>query len=229
MKDYKAVLIDFYGTIADGDRDAVESACAGIVAACEIPLSSSEFAVRWGERFFATIERSNHGDFRTLHECEVISLRETLGDYGYYEDASMFVQRLEDYWRNPPVHEDALAFLSECRIPTVCVSNADTSALFSAIQRHNLRFDVVVTSEMARCYKPDAKIFRDALSAIHLAPEDVFHVGDSLYSDIEGAISAGIDAVWIRREKRIHDIGTVETCLQVSKLTELHGLFSDFH
>ncbi len=229
MGKYDAVLIDFYGTIADGDRQAVESACAGIVEACEIPLTSSEFAIKWGERFFATVERSNHADFRTLYVCEILSLQETLADYGFDGDPSAFVQGLEDYWRNPPVYSDALEFLRDCSLPTICVSNADTLPLFSAIDRHNLHFESVITSEISRCYKPDAKIFRDALETMNLSPNRVFHVGDSLHSDIEGATKAGIDAVWICRNDRIHDIGTAHPTHQISKLTELHELIPDSH
>lgn len=226
MGEYDAILIDFYGTIADGDRAAVESACAGIVEACGIPLSPAEFAIKWGERFFATIERSNHAEFRTLYECEVLSLRETLDDHDVVGDATAFVQELEEYWRNPPAHADALDFLRDCPLPTICVSNADTEAILSAIERHNLQFDDVITSEKSRCYKPDAKIFRDALAARKLSPARVLHVGDSLHSDIEGAAAAGIDAVWICRANRIHDIGTAPAMCQISQLTELHGLFT---
>jgi 2-haloalkanoic acid dehalogenase type II len=226
VSDYDAVLIDFYGTIADGDREAVESVCAGIVEACEIAMSPAAFAIKWGERFFATVERSNHADFRTLYECEIVSLTETLKDFDFDGDASAFVQGLEDYWRNPPVHADALDFLRDCSLPTVCVSNADTEPLFSAIERHNLHFDAVITSEMSRCYKPDVKIFQDALETMNLSPNRVFHVGDSLHSDIEGASAAGIEAIWIKRDTRIHDIGQATPTRTIRRLTECLDLLT---
>jgi 2-haloacid dehalogenase/putative hydrolase of the HAD superfamily len=224
---FDALLIDFYGTIAAGDHAAVESACLAIVEACGLPLSAAELAIVWGERFFATIDASNHDSFRTLYECELISLRETLAGFGKYPDPKPFVQSLEDYWREPPIHEDALELLSELNragVPVCCVSNADCEALHAAISRHGLRFDHVVCSELARCYKPEEGIFRQALENLGLAAQRVIHVGDSLHSDIGGALKLGINAAWICREQRIHDIGQSTPWRTVSSLDELRPL-----
>ncbi len=223
-KSIDAVLIDFYGTISAGDREAVERTCRGIVAKLGLPVAPEEFAIRWGERFFATIERCNHDAFRTLYECEVASLGEMLAELGVEADPRPLVDELEAYWRDPPIYADAIEFLRGVEVPVCCVSNADTTPLLGAIGRHGLRFDQVVTSEQARCYKPEPRIFREALSALGVEPDRVVHLGDSLHSDIGGASKLGIRTVWVRRESRIHDVGKCQPNHTISSLSEATNL-----
>ena len=52
---FDALMIDFYGTIAAGDRAAVEATCRTIVETLELPISAPQFAIVWGQRFFETI------------------------------------------------------------------------------------------------------------------------------------------------------------------------------
>lgn len=225
---FDALLIDFYGTICAGDREAVESCCGRIVRECGLDVKPGEFAIRWGERFFATIEQSNHEAFATLYECEMSSLRSMLLEFGVDRDPEGFVADLEAYWRDPPIYGDAVEFLARVDIPVCCVSNADTVPLLTAIEKHNLRFDAVISSEMARCYKPDPQIFQRAFDAIGVAPSGAVHIGDSMHSDIGGAGNAGIQSVWLHRESRIHDIGNGDKCkpeFTVTALTEVLGLF----
>ena len=225
MAAFDAVLIDFYGTIAAGDRAAVEATCATIVSACRLSISPGEFAVWWGERFFRVVEESSHAGFRTLYECEMTSLTETLKDMRVNADPAPFVAQLEAYWRDPPLHQDAVEFLNGLQVPVCVVSNADTEPLQAAIGKHGLRFDAVVSSESVRAYKPDGHIFRQALARIGTDPARTLHVGDSLHSDVSGAQSVGIAAAWVRRTDRIHDIGQCRPCRTCSTLTELGALW----
>ena len=210
QRHFDAILIDFYGTIAAGDREAVEAACCRVVETLELPITPQQFAIRWGEVFFAAIDVSNGEAFRTLHECEMTSLTETLAQFDRAGDVADFVTEIERYWRNPPVYTDAIAFLKRLPIPVCCVSNADTEPILTAIEKHGLAFDAVVTSEQARSYKPDPAIFERALATLRVEPGRTVHIGDSLHSDVQGASRLGIKTVWLQRESRIHDIGECE-------------------
>jgi HAD superfamily hydrolase (TIGR01549 family) len=50
--------------------------------------------------------------------------------------------------------------------------------------------------------KPDARLFQWALEQENLEPDQVIHVGDSLGSDIAGAINANIPNVWVNPSLR---------------------------
>ena len=59
--------------------------------------------------------------------------------------------------------------------------------------------DHLVVSEEAGSVKPDPGIFRVALKRAGLAAEEARMLGDNWAADIEGALNAGISAVWFNR------------------------------
>jgi phosphoserine phosphatase len=83
--------------------------------------------------------------------------------------------------------------------PMVIVTNGA-----SGLQREKLaasglepRFDAVVVSGDLGIGKPDASVFRHALDLV--GADDGVMIGDSLDRDVDGALAAGLDAVWINR------------------------------
>lgn len=221
---FDAIFIDFYGTICAGDWAAVADACARIVESLNLPLTPDQLARRWGERFFAVIDQSNDGNFRTLQQCERVSLSETVAQWVSAFDPGPLIESIEAYWRDPELHPEVLDVLAGIDLPICCVSNADAGPLEAAINKHALRFDGVVSSEAVRHYKPHPEIFRRACARLGVTPDRVVHVGDSLHSDIEGAQKLDMTTVWVCRRNRIHDIGTCAADHTIATLAELPAL-----
>lgn len=59
--------------------------------------------------------------------------------------------------------------------------------------------DLVFISGNLGVAKPDARIFQHALEVLGVQPSEALHVGDSYTHDAEGALAAGLDAVWLNR------------------------------
>jgi putative hydrolase of the HAD superfamily len=79
----------------------------------------------------------------------------------------------------------------------------------SCLQREKLaasglavRFECVVVSSEIDVGKPDAAVFAHALRLLDAAPEQAVMVGDSLPKDVDGALAAGLRAVWLNRDAR---------------------------
>lgn len=204
----EGVFLDMYGTLTTGDRAAVESTCRQIIADTGLGMSARELSITWGERFFAAMNCCNHDGFETLRELEERTLRETMTALGVAIDPQPYVWQLVEYWRDPPLQPEAREFLRAFHRPICIVSNADRLDVEIALERLGIRVAGLVTSQDARSYKPDAKIFEDALRLTGWARGRVIHVGDSLHSDVGGARAAGLRAGWVNRAHRIHDIGT---------------------
>ena len=221
---FDALFIDFYGTVADGDRQAVEDTCARVVADLRLGVSAQELAVIWGKRFFEEIEVANHDRFLNLYDCECKTLVDTLRPWVGPVDPAPYCLMLKRYWASAPLHAESLDALAQVDLPVCCVSNADTDDILAAIEMRGLRFDRVVTSEDVRCYKPDPKIFETALSQMAVRPERVLHVGDSLHSDVGGASRAGIATAWVCRQDRIFDAGNSTPDHKMRSLMELHDI-----
>ena len=65
-----------------------------------------------------------------------------------------------------------------------------------------LRFDLLVDSETARCYKPEPRIFQRACDALSVPAGEAVMVGDTPETDVRGAHRAGLRAVWLNRDHR---------------------------
>jgi putative hydrolase of the HAD superfamily len=60
-------------------------------------------------------------------------------------------------------------------------------------------FEAVVVSADLGIAKPDAAVFEHALSQLDVGSDHAVMVGDSISKDVDGAIAAGLGAVWVNR------------------------------
>ena len=82
------------------------------------------------------------------------------------------------------------------------VANADHGYLMRCLDHNGLRFDLLVDSETARCYKPEPRIFQRACDALSVPAGEAVMVGDTPETDVRGAHRAGLRAVWLNRDHR---------------------------
>lgn len=104
-------------------------------------------------------------------------------------------------FRAYPDAEPALKALRAAGITLVVVSNWDVS-LHDALRATGLdrHVDGAISSAEAGAAKPDGQIFDWALElAGGVAPEEAWHVGDSVEADVAGAQSAGLRPVFVDR------------------------------
>ena len=89
------------------------------------------------------------------------------------------------------------------KYPLTVVTNGFVEVQYEKFDKSGLRdcFAHIVLSEEVGCQKPNPRIFEEALRMNGLQAEDVVMIGDSWNSDIQGAINAGIDQIWIRKSK----------------------------
>jgi putative hydrolase of the HAD superfamily len=97
------------------------------------------------------------------------------------------------------VHErthESLRRLRAAGLRLGIVSNSD-GRVEEALAASGLRdyFEVVMDSSLVGVEKPDPKIFRAALDALGVAPEEALYVGDLYEVDVVGARAAGMEAV----------------------------------
>ncbi len=81
-------------------------------------------------------------------------------------------------------------------------------------------FDTVVTSGGVGVGKPDLAAFDAVLEGLGVSAGEVVMVGDTYERDIEGAVAAGLRAVWIDRRAEGESRSDV-TCRQISSLSRL--------
>ena len=89
------------------------------------------------------------------------------------------------------------------KYPLTVVTNGFVEVQYEKFDKSGLRdcFAHIVLSEEVGCQKPNPRIFEEALRMNGLQADDVVMIGDLWNSDIQGAINAGIDQIWIRKNK----------------------------
>ena len=88
------------------------------------------------------------------------------------------------------------------------------------------RFDAVVVSGELRSAKPDPSVYACALEAVGARAGDAVMVGDSLTNDVDGAVAAGLRAVWLNRsgESRPADRGDLVEIADLARTARRTGL-----
>jgi len=81
-------------------------------------------------------------------------------------------------------------------------------------------FQFAVFSQDHGVEKPDPRIFRIALEMAGCSKDELLHVGDSLESDIKGAVESGVRCVWLNRQGLENDTN-IKADVEISSLLEL--------
>lgn len=213
------VLLDCYGTLLETTDQVVAEVTrllAGMVPAAARPLA--------GEWWAMTVARQRTGPFRPERALVSASIAEIARRAGTTVDVSGLVATYQTGVRRVPAFPDALPFLHAVDRPVAIVSNADDDDVADALERAGVDLGrvVLVSSERARSYKPSAEPFLLAARELDLPPDQLVHVGDSVTSDVGGALGAGTGAVLLDRTGR--RTGVPDGVPVIRGLAEVGGL-----
>lgn len=197
----KAVFVDFYGTVVYEDGEVIKKVEQEIFATGKAE-NTSEIGSYWWKEFQTAFHNAFGDRFETQRKLEYDSLEKTIQHFSSAADAEALSNLMFAYWVKPPIFEESKQFFDRCPVPVYIVSNIDRADVLQAIEYHGLKPAGVFTSEDAKSYKPRKELFEYALKYTGLSADEVVHIGDSLSSDIKGASTVGINAIWVNRSGR---------------------------
>jgi 2-haloacid dehalogenase len=99
------------------------------------------------------------------------------------------------------------------------ISNIDDKLLGQTRRHMPLDFDLVVTAQQVRSYKPDAAHFTECERRIG-GKKGWIHVAASYYHDIEPCLKKKIPVIWVNRNKQQLESGQKKPDAEVSSLRE---------
>ena len=99
------------------------------------------------------------------------------------------------------------------------ISNIDDKLLGETRRYFKADFDLVVTAQQVRSYKPDPAHFKEAERRIGTKKGWV-HVASSYYYDVEPCIKAKIPVIWVNRNKETLDASQKKPTAEVKTLLE---------
>jgi 2-haloacid dehalogenase len=199
LSDYSVLSFDCYGTMIDWET--------GILAKIKPWLME---------------QRPDIGDIEILETFGIAESEEEAAapDTPYPTILSRVHRRMADVWgvnQNedaaikfgdsvgswPPFADshDALSRLGKA-YRLVILSNVDRASFSESRARLNVDFDAVYTAEDIGSYKPDPRNFAYLLDQERSAgyePQEILHIGQSLFHDHVPATAAGLATCWVQR------------------------------
>ena len=110
-------------------------------------------------------------------------------------------------WPQMPVFDDvaaALDALTAAGWRLAILTNCDDDLFATTSARLPVPFEVVVTAEQVRSYKPDLGHFRTFAELTGATPANWIHVANSWVHDIAPAARMGLRSVWVDRDQTGH-------------------------
>ena len=99
------------------------------------------------------------------------------------------------------------------------ISNIDDKLLGQTRRHIPIDFDLVVTAQQVRSYKPDPAHFTECARRIG-GKKGWIHIGSSYYHDVEPCIKQKIPVVWVNRNKEELESGQKKPTAEVPNLRE---------
>jgi 2-haloacid dehalogenase len=101
-------------------------------------------------------------------------------------------------WPPFPDTVDALRRL-KARYRLAILSNIDDDLFAHSAKLLQVPFDLVVTAQQCRSYKPSLNNFKTLLQRARLGADSILHCAESRFHDVAPARELGISSVWVNR------------------------------
>lgn len=219
MKKIKAIFLDYTGTITEENCPAVQE----VVIRCyknSIVKSPGEMLTYWWTNLKRMEEESYGEQYVTEDELVDTLLKQCREEIELKDNLNELHQLFQNFWMYSPVYEDAKEFFKNCKLPIYIVTNNGAEYVQECMRVNNLHPAGIICGDMVRAYKPHKELFQKALEISGCSGTEVLHIGDSLSSDVKGALSAGITPIYLNRMGK----KTEEMVKSVQLLTEVLDL-----
>ena len=119
---------------------------------------------------------------------------------------------------------EILNYLTEKKYSIHLITNGFEKTQWSKLKNSNMEhfFEHVITSEGSNSMKPEKEIFEYALKKADASVHESIMIGDNLDADIRGAMSAGLDTVFVNH---INASTEIKPTFTITHPNELENIF----
>jgi 2-haloacid dehalogenase len=224
----RLITFDCYGTLIDWETGML-AALRPLFCRDGNVIPDATLLELYGEAE-AEIEAGPYQRYRTVLSETVQAMGRQLDVNITPQDGRQFAASLV-LWEPFPDTVACLQALAR-RFKLGIISNIDDD-LFAGTQRKlGVKFDLIVTAEQMRSYKPSLRNFQEALRRSGLSKNELLHAGQSVYHDIVPASFLGIANVWVNRPSIRPGAGAAKPAsaqpeFELHNLTELVALMTN--
>ncbi|WP_026123391.1 haloacid dehalogenase type II [Nocardiopsis chromatogenes] len=200
--DIDAALFDVFGTMTDW-RSGVSGELASVGDRVGVRADWHAVTDDWRRKYVPTLGAvvSGAAPWRSLDGLHRVMLDEVLAERGLDAIGEADRERLVLAWHRLRPWPDApagLEMLHGSPVITSALSNGGVGQLARLTKQAGLRFDCILSAELARTYKPDRRVYLRAAELLGIEPGRLLMVACHP-DDLEGAAGAGFRTAYIPR------------------------------
>jgi 2-haloacid dehalogenase len=200
--DVDAVVFDVFGTLTDWrSRVTDEMVRVGGWAGLRTDWPAVADARRHRYRPFLNKVLAGELDWRPLDDLHRLMLDEVLAEHGLDDFGEADRGELVAAWRRLRPWPDAVPGLERLhrgRVITATLSNGGVGLLARLTNQAGLRFDCILSAELAMSYKPDPRVYLRGAELLQVAPRRLIMVACHP-DDLEAAAGAGLRTAYVPR------------------------------
>ena len=199
----KALVFDTFGTVVDW-RGSIIAEGSEWGKAKGISIDWARFADRWRAGYAPSMEKVRKGEMPwtkldALHRMILDSLLKEFEIQGLTEEEKDHWNRV---WHRLKPWPDSVAGLARLKkkYTIAPLSNGNVSLLADMAKNAGLPWDLILSAELARHYKPDRESYLTAVELLSLKPEETM-MAAAHRGDLQAARSFGLRTGFIHRPK----------------------------
>jgi 2-haloacid dehalogenase/putative hydrolase of the HAD superfamily len=192
---FDIITFDCYGTLIDWEG-GISAAVIAAAEAAGVTLGRDEI-LRVHAEVEPEIQAGAYRPYREVLEQVALALAERLG-WPLDPDSAGFLPASLPGWPPFPDTIRVLETLSAAGYRLGILSNIDEDLLAGTLEQFTVEFDLLVTAERVRSYKPAPPHFLAA--RVEIGDAGWLHAAQSYFHDVEPAVALDVPTVWVNRK-----------------------------
>jgi len=201
QSDIRALAFDVFGTVVDF-RSTIIDEGRGIEARTGVRLDWPELADRWRGRYAPSMARVMSGEmpWTVIDDLHRTALDDVLAELGGEALSTAERDAFNLVWHRLRPWPDSVPGLTALRreFTLATLSNGNVALLADMAKHAGLPWDVVLSAELVRAYKPDPRTYRMVPELLRLRPDQVMMVAAHV-KDLRAAAAEGLRTAFVPR------------------------------
>ena len=193
----KVIAFDIFGTVVDWHGSISEE-----VQKLRLPVDANAFATAWRKGYQPAMARVRSGElpWTKIDDLHRMILDEILVDFAITHLSESEKQHLNLVWHRLNPWPDTVRGLTllKSKFTIVTLSNGNLGLLANMAKNASLLWDLILSAEVFRHYKPDPETYLGVAEIFDLPPHDVM-LAAAHKDDLLAAHQCGLQTAFIER------------------------------
>lgn len=201
MQNIKLLVFDVFGTVVDW-RGSIINEGETVWKPRGLDINWATFADQWRAGYQPAMDRIRNGEaeWTTIDTIHRTILDELLLEFDIQHLTEAEKEALNRIWHRLKPWDDAVDGIQTLRqkFITTTLSNGNMSLLVELSKNAGLQWDCILSSELARRYKPDLETYQMACDLMDVPPEQAMMVA-SHRADLLASQQIGMRTAFVQR------------------------------